>query len=527
MVAAPQGGSTARESTTADADFFLVLAAFQKRLEALQQGGRLRPASGTKAAVRGAWRIAGESKRHTVGPHIREKPDCHDACSPPTSRCGIRRFTTGETLGTTESQAVRVDSDEPRAEAQSSHVAHDVPTTASCQETDAPCPREVRATSCGPLWETCTNSPVSPVSGSPVRAASCTRPEKHVRSPATCHHHSEAMRSWRTNSESDSRAQRLYERLFSHERTQDRSSAPSPATRNNSCSEQQCASQNVGGDTCMSGIQRVQPRVTSRPHITTSMPRYHEARFDSSAGSNNDHSPVEALVQPICHSKFECLDDHGGPAAAAFDFLTNLQSAPMCANKEGCQPAEALKEVTAERDELRSKLDMAESELAWRARSREALVASHETVLAALRTECDSRARAQAMEAAECARLREEVADSRRFRAESQRYAVDCARLREQVALAEAEVQRVRSALAEEKRSHAASRNCRDFLTFSPEAVAPSIAMMEVQAFRTANAESRSRLKRQLQLKWHPDKCINTVLATCVMQELQQRPEWG
>jgi len=238
---------------------------------------------------------------------------------------------------------------------------------------------------------------------------------------------------------------------------------------------------------------------------------------------NNLHNPA----QPIFHSQSEGSDGDGGPAAAAFDFLVHVQLSPRCATTGGGPSAEDLQEVTLERDELRSRLAMAESEVAWRVRSHEALKASHEAVLAALRAECDSRARGQAMEAAECARLRGELAESMRCRFESQSHAAECASLREQLTLAQAELQKARSALEEERRNRAASRDYGNSLTFSPEALAPSIAMLEVQALRTANAESLAQLKRRLQLKWHPDKCVNAALATCVMQELQQRPEWA
>jgi len=58
------------------------------------------------------------------------------------------------------------------------------------------------------------------------------------------------------------------------------------------------------------------------------------------------------------------------------------------------------------------------------------------------------------------------------------------------------------------------------------DVLAPLIARVEVESLASADDETRSKLKKKLQLKWHPDKCVNAILATRVMQELQQLPEW-
>jgi len=61
----------------------------------------------------------------------------------------------------------------------------------------------------------------------------------------------------------------------------------------------------------------------------------------------------------------------------------------------------------------------------------------------------------------------------------------------------------------------------------SEEQVVRGLVDMELQALRAAkDGESKTGLKKRLLLKWHPDKCVNTTLATRVLQEMQTRREW-
>jgi len=58
--------------------------------------------------------------------------------------------------------------------------------------------------------------------------------------------------------------------------------------------------------------------------------------------------------------------------------------------------------------------------------------------------------------------------------------------------------------------------------------LAKRLAALELMALRSAaSGEERARLRRRLQLKWHPDKnAHNAEFATRVLQEMQRQPEW-
>jgi len=62
----------------------------------------------------------------------------------------------------------------------------------------------------------------------------------------------------------------------------------------------------------------------------------------------------------------------------------------------------------------------------------------------------------------------------------------------------------------------------------SEEVLAKQLAQMETAALADLAGEERARLRRQLQLKWHPDKnAHNAAFATRVLQELQRQGEWN
>merc|ERR1712137_1216860 len=60
------------------------------------------------------------------------------------------------------------------------------------------------------------------------------------------------------------------------------------------------------------------------------------------------------------------------------------------------------------------------------------------------------------------------------------------------------------------------------------EKTAKLLADIEIEALSAADeGEEHARIRRRLQMKWHPDKnSHNTEFATRVLQEMQQRPEW-
>jgi len=64
----------------------------------------------------------------------------------------------------------------------------------------------------------------------------------------------------------------------------------------------------------------------------------------------------------------------------------------------------------------------------------------------------------------------------------------------------------------------------------SREEVVRQLAELECGPLRLASSEERMSVKKRLLVKWHPDKqpsADHVPLATQVMQELQNRPEWA
>lgn len=168
-------------------------------------------------------------------------------------------------------------------------------------------------------------------------------------------------------------------------------------------------------------------------------------------------------------------------------------------------PSETKAHAEAERASLQLQLSEAQSEIERLSHSMDSLRRNHDVQLSSLRAESDVQAR---------------------------RHAVERESLRSEAVAAVADASRLQRALGEERRRSAELRELSTMqarggaLPKTPQAVAPIIASMELEAFRQADSETRAKLRKKLQLKWHPDKCINSGLAKCVMQELQQRPEW-
>lgn len=172
--------------------------------------------------------------------------------------------------------------------------------------------------------------------------------------------------------------------------------------------------------------------------------------------------------------------------------------------------AETARQLEATEDELKAQLARAEGDLIGLARALHKMRRDHDEALVELQAE---RAVAVREQQAERERLRNEVAKERTTAED----------LREQL-------RREQQALLQERRR---LRQLEGQLGLdqpvprSPEEVAPVIAALETEALRSADEETRHQLRRRLQLKWHPDKCVNAALAKCVMQEFQRLPEWS
>jgi hypothetical protein len=187
-------------------------------------------------------------------------------------------------------------------------------------------------------------------------------------------------------------------------------------------------------------------------------------------------------------SEITLQSEHGGSTASQSrpDFVAAVSSALV---------------VEAERDELQWQLLKAQADVARLSDLLETSRRNHQMEIAAVRSESS---------------------------AQAHKHFVEQESLRKEAAAAVAEASRLQRELAEERKRGAALwlHNGPVDLPANPQAIAPAIASMEVEALRHADTEAHSRLKKKLQLKWHPDKCINATLAKCVMQELQRRPEW-
>jgi len=190
-------------------------------------------------------------------------------------------------------------------------------------------------------------------------------------------------------------------------------------------------------------------------------------------------------------------------------------------------------ELENENTQLRSQLTKAEADFERLTLSVDPMRRSFEAAISALRAEGTSSSR---LHAEERERLQNQVSLN----------ASEAQRLRLKMTHAQEESRRLRRALEEERhrndmleresrrprqdtnyRQSSPLRKANSVATAeTPQALAPVIARLELEALGQVDGEARAKLKRKLQLKWHPDKCINSILATCVMQELQQRPEW-
>lgn len=168
------------------------------------------------------------------------------------------------------------------------------------------------------------------------------------------------------------------------------------------------------------------------------------------------------------------------------------------------------RQLEATEDELKAQLARAEGDLIGLARALHKMRRDHDEALVELQAEHAVAVREQQ---AERERLRNEVAKERTT-AEDFREQLR----REQQALQQ-ERRRLRQLEGQLGLDQPVPR--------SPEEVAPVIAALETEALRSADEETRHQLRRRLQLKWHPDKCVNAALAKCVMQEFQRLPEWS
>jgi len=64
---------------------------------------------------------------------------------------------------------------------------------------------------------------------------------------------------------------------------------------------------------------------------------------------------------------------------------------------------------------------------------------------------------------------------------------------------------------------------------FNQQGLVKQIAEMECKPLRSKSQKAQAALKKKLLMKWHPDKQPSddhALLATSVMQEMQNRPEW-
>jgi len=160
--------------------------------------------------------------------------------------------------------------------------------------------------------------------------------------------------------------------------------------------------------------------------------------------------------------------------------------------------------LASERAQLQRQLSKAEADMERMSRTIEQMRRGHEMQIASVRREKED--------------LHEAL---------EQHHVAELEGMRLQVSDAFRENHRLHLELVEERRrSEQLDQEVKRLPAPTAEGVAPVVAELEIQAFKEANAETRAQLKRRLQLKWHPDKCINADLAKCVMQELQRSDYW-
>eukprot|EP00441_Pelagodinium_beii_P026397 CAMPEP_0197664172 /NCGR_PEP_ID=MMETSP1338-20131121/58473_1 /TAXON_ID=43686 ORGANISM="Pelagodinium beii, Strain RCC1491" /NCGR_SAMPLE_ID=MMETSP1338 /ASSEMBLY_ACC=CAM_ASM_000754 /LENGTH=276 /DNA_ID=CAMNT_0043242753 /DNA_START=56 /DNA_END=886 /DNA_ORIENTATION=+ len=156
--------------------------------------------------------------------------------------------------------------------------------------------------------------------------------------------------------------------------------------------------------------------------------------------------------------------------------------------------------------------------------------------------------------AAEVARLRaaadaamlvgfEEIAalraENSTLRASQQFASEEVVRLRRKLAAHQEEICSLRSLLDTKRQRARQTQACSGYgdenavpvtapnSSLAQDQLAHQLAVMEIGALSACAEEERQRLRRQLQLKWHPDKnAHNAAFATRVLQEMQRRPEW-
>jgi len=157
--------------------------------------------------------------------------------------------------------------------------------------------------------------------------------------------------------------------------------------------------------------------------------------------------------------------------------------------------------------------------------------------IAALRAENAALQQGRTTLQAHALRLRSENIALRQGRTTLQTQAL---RLQGQLEAQQAEIVALRRRLAERAQDPVEEARCglpgqenrapaglSSFDLASEEMLARQLAQMETAALADLAGEERARIRRQLQLKWHPDKnSHNAAFATRVLQELQRQDEW-
>eukprot|EP00930_Biecheleria_cincta_P027225 TRINITY_DN19118_c0_g1_i1.p1 TRINITY_DN19118_c0_g1~~TRINITY_DN19118_c0_g1_i1.p1 ORF type:complete len:332 (+),score=84.45 TRINITY_DN19118_c0_g1_i1:37-1032(+) len=157
--------------------------------------------------------------------------------------------------------------------------------------------------------------------------------------------------------------------------------------------------------------------------------------------------------------------------------------------------------------------------------------------IAALRAENAALQQSRTTLQAQALRLRSENISLRQGRAALQTQAL---RLQGQLEAQQAEIVALRRRQAERARDPVEEARCdwpgqenrapaglNSFALASEEMLARQLAQMETAALADLAGEERARLRRQLQLKWHPDKnSHNAAFATRVLQELHRQGDW-
>lgn len=253
------------------------------------------------------------------------------------------------------------------------------------------------------------------------------------------------------------------------------------------------------------------------------------AARDAEGGASQtgvDEGP-SARVRARTGSDGQVLDDSGEtllgrgdrrtPSPSVIRWQVRLDAGAKEEKEKECEAA------VQENSRLRRRLQVAEADLQRLSKAVDMMRRSHNAAMAALRAESQAATRGHAVERE---RLMNQASSSK----------AEVERLRHQRNCAETEVERLRRVLEDERRkSTGGSAGPLPNVSVrmgapsqgSPEAVAPVVAKLEIQALQGADRETKAKLKKRLQLKWHPDKCMNSALATRVMQEMQMCPEWA